>query len=116
MKPPAIWKDAAFRGAAYGTGSTLLAAGIIAGVKYLFSSDEEEEDEVDEEAEEFSEEMVDVYLDKGPTGLAKWLLKHDEDIETKREASKFVDEFEEENPRVVRKYDRSQSRAESAEA
>lgn len=102
-----LWKDAAFRVVAYGAGATVVGKVSKYTADRVLDSFREVEDEADLESTD--EQMREVYLAKGPKGLSKWLVRNDE-ADDREEAAELVAEFEEENTRAVRAYERSETR------
>jgi len=84
-------------------GGVATAAGIKKGYDYYTQDDGD-----------LDEEMAEIYLEKGPGGLAR-VLKREGHAEDRDEALDMVGDFEEDNEDIVRKYARRVARKEERE-
>lgn len=96
------------RGAIAGAVATVA----LKGLGYVGSRMFEGSNQSNEELRDWDEDMEEVYLDKGPEGLARFLKRHDETVEDMDDAWELTEEFEEDNPRMVRRYKRRNQIAE----
>jgi hypothetical protein len=97
---------------AWAAGLAGLVGGAAAAYTYNSLTEGEDDDEFDPEDSDTWEEA---YLTKGPKKLAK-LLKSEGAFDDLDDAVEAVDDFEEENPKIVRKFERKMVRRAEREA
>lgn len=98
--PPSVKGD--LQSAAIGLGLKSLVDGVVAGGKWAFKM----RGRSDKALDDWEEELEEVYLDKGPDGLARFIKRHDEDVEDMDEAWEMVEDFEDDHPRLLRRRER----------